>query len=222
MSTASSEPNGELKAARNSSRRPATPTLTLHQRQLLNRLDTLEALTSFLVSRDEQRRDLLWDTADILAAWIAAHNRGGPITPVYRAIAHATGSSTGFIRDLVRTAGTFPPDVRAQYADKGWQFFAECLRDGDPQAAAARYAEMSVREIRDYRRTQKNQPEAPGYTRLSLTLRPDHMETLTRAGLVTVSTVLPDGCQGRVTIVHGPRALVDPAISHTHPAEEDF
>ena len=123
--------------------------LRLPERELLQRLDTLETLASYLMAQDEQRRDLLWAQADILAAWVVARMSGRPVTPLYNAIAQATGSSTRFIRDLVRTASVFPPNICVQYADKTWQWFAECLRDGDPRDAAARYAEMSVREIRD-------------------------------------------------------------------------
>ena len=195
-------------------RRPKSPALGLVDRELLKRLDTLENLASYLIAQDEQRRDLLWTTADILAAWVVARMDGHPVTPLYKAIAQATGSSSRFIRDLVRTAGAFPPEIRSQYADKTWQWFAECLREGDPRDAAARYADMSVREIRDYRRATKTKVE-PGYAHLSLTLRPDHVQELTTIGHVFVSTVLSDGHQARVTITRGEAIVITPPLDET-------
>jgi hypothetical protein len=172
-------------------------------RQRLSWLDTLEALASYLINQDERRQALLWEAADILAAWVASKGNGGPVTPLYRALAQATGWSSRFVRDLVRTATAFPPAVREQYADHSWQWFAECLREGDPLQAAERYADMSVREIRDYRRTRKMKPKEPGYLRLSVTLRPDHVQELNSTGRVTVSAVLPDGYQARVIVARG-------------------
>jgi hypothetical protein len=173
----------------------------------LRDLDTLESLTAYLIDRDEARRDLLWEAADTVAAWIDAHRDGGPVTPLYRAIAHATGWSSRFVRDLARTARAFPPDVRAAFADKSWQWFAECLREGDPLEAAQRYASLSVREIRDYRRSRRQAPPAPGYMTVSITLRPDQVEELEASGRVTVSAVLPDGHAASVSIARGERAV---------------
>lgn len=186
------------------------PDLSAAQRRLLGGLDTLEALASYLISQDERRRELLWETADLLAAWISTHANGGHVTPLYRSLAQATGWSSRFVRDLVRTAAAFPPDARARHADKSWQWFAECLRDGDPQEAAERYADMSVREIRDYRRSRKQRPGEPGYIRLSVTLRPDHVQELEATDKVAVTTVLPSGHEARVTIRRGAPAVREP------------
>jgi hypothetical protein len=177
--------------------------LDASQRRLLATLDTLDALASYLVAQDERRRDLLWATADVLAAWVASHGNGGPVTPLYKALAQATGWSSRFVRDLVRTATAFPPEARARYADKAWQWFAECLREGDPLEAAERYADLSVREIRDYRRTHKQRPQEPGYLRLSMTLRPDHVQELEATDQVAIGTVLPSGHEARVLIRRG-------------------
>ena len=49
----------------------------------------------------------------------------------------------------------------------GW--FAECLREKDPLAACELYAEMSIRQARDFRRTRKQSAKEPGYLRLSVT-----------------------------------------------------
>lgn len=182
----------------------------------LSRLDTLEALASYLIGQEERRQALLWDAADLLAAWVASRGTGGLVTPLYRALAQATGWSTRFVRDLVRTASSFPPPLRERYADHSWQWFAECLREGDPLEAAERYADMSVREIRDYRRTRRMTPPEPGYLRLSVTLRPDHVQELTRTGRVTVSAVLPDGHQAQISVARGaPRVAGTTAATRT-------
>jgi hypothetical protein len=185
--------------------------LSAPQRHLLEKLDTLEALASYIVAQDERRREALWATADILAAWVASRVEDGPVTPLYRALAQATGWSSRFIRDLVRTASAFPPHLRERYADKSWQWFAECLREGDPHEAAERYADMSVREIRDYRRARRQTAREPGYLRLSITLRPDHAQELQATGRVTVTTVLPSGHEARVTVVRGRLAVAPQA-----------
>jgi hypothetical protein len=205
--------------------RTTVPALDASQRHLLATLDTLDALASYLVAQDERRRDLLWATADVLAAWVASRGTGGPVTPLYKALAQATGWSSRFVRDLVRTAMAFPPEARARYADKAWQWFAECLREGDPLETAERYADLSVREIRDYRRTRHHRPQEPGYVRLSVTLRPDHVQELEATGRVGVSAVLPDGHEARVIITRGPRimarALRDPLPRAASPILSD-
>jgi len=185
----------------------APPPLSPYYRGLLQQLDTLESIASYVIGQDERRRALLWETADLLAAWVAQHIRSGPVTPLYKSLAQATGSSSRFVRDLVRTATAFPPELRERHADKAWQWFAECLREGDPMEAAQRYADMSVREIRDYRRTNKHLLKDPSYVRLSVTLRPDHVQQLTESGSVWVSVVLPDGHEARVTITRGRRLM---------------
>lgn len=89
--------------------------VSIPARQLLGSLDTLEALASYVINRDEQRREWLWEDADVLAAWVAKHRNGRPVTPLYKALAQQTGWSTRFVRDLVRTALAFPPELRERY-----------------------------------------------------------------------------------------------------------
>ncbi len=60
-----------------------------------------------------------------------------------------------------------------------------------------------MRETRDYRRVRKHRPQEPGYVRLSVTLRPDHVQELEATGRVCVTTVLSDGHEAWVSTHRG-------------------
>jgi hypothetical protein len=58
---------------------------------------------------------------------------------------------------------------------------------------------MSIGQIKDYRKT-REVPREPGYLRLQLTLRPDHVQDLLGGGRVTLDRALPSGEHVRFTV----------------------
>ena len=71
------------------------------------------------------------------------------------------------------------------------------MREREPQAAAERYASLSIGQIKDLRKT-KQIPREQGYVRLQITIRPDQMTDLLNGHRVTLTRQLPSG--GEVTV----------------------
>jgi hypothetical protein len=53
------------------------------------------------------------------------------------------------VYNLVRVARAFPPEQRDEYADRPWGWFLESVRERHPQAAAERYAGLSIGWIKN-------------------------------------------------------------------------
>ena len=98
-----------------------------------------------------------------------------------------------------RGAQAFPSTLREKYADRPWGWFLECVRERDPQAAAERYAGLSIGQIKDLRKT-KQIPREPGHLRLQITIRPDQVADLMNGQRVTVTRSLPGGEELKVVL----------------------
>ena len=53
------------------------------------------------------------------------------------------------VYNLVRVARAFPPEQRDEYADRPWGRFLESVRKRHLQAAAERYASLSIGQIKN-------------------------------------------------------------------------
>src|SRR5579864_526308 len=91
-----------------------------------------------------------------------------------------------------RVAQAFPSTLREKYADRPWGWFLECMREREPQAAAERYASLSIGQIKDLRKTKQISRE-PGHLRLQIMIRPDQVADLVNGQRVTVTRSLPGG-----------------------------
>jgi hypothetical protein len=166
-------------------------------------LRTLEDLIAYGNDLDDARRASLFEYGDCVAEYITRHANGdaGSATVVgtrCRGIASGSRLSGGFLYNLVRVARAFPPEQRDEYADRPWGWFLECVREREPRAAAERYAELSIGQIKDLRKTRQI-PREPGYVRLQLTLRPDQVTDLLDGQRVTLTRQLPTGEEVVVT-----------------------
>ena len=172
--------------------------------RIRQQLHTLEDLIAYGNELDDARRASLFEYGDCVAEYIARHANGdaGTATVVRtlcRGIASGSRLSGGFLYNLVRVARAFPSELRDEYADRPWGWFLECVRDRDPQAAAERYAGLSIGQIKDLRKT-KQIPREPGYLRLQITIRPDQVADLMNGQRVTVTRSLPGGEELKVVL----------------------
>jgi hypothetical protein len=179
---------------------PASP----QRRSIRRRLHTLEDLIAYGNDLDDARRASLFEYGDLVNEYIAVHANGAGNSPaavrsLCRAIASGSRLSGGFLYNLVRVARAFPLEIREEYADRPWGWFLECVRERDPQAAAERYADMSIGQIKDLRKT-KQIPRESGYVRLQITLRPDQAADLKNGQKVTVTRSLATGEKLKVAL----------------------
>jgi hypothetical protein len=167
------------------------------------RIETLEDLIATLNTLDDARRDALFRHGDLILEYARARGADGADPQALKALcaAIAAGSrlSRGFLYSLARVAAAFPPDLRDLYADKPWAWFLECAREPDPLAAAERYADMSIAQIKDFRRSRPVARE-PGAARLQVTLRADQVADLLSGRPVTVERLLRDETPVLVTV----------------------
>jgi len=174
------------------------------RRSIQRNLHTLEDLIAYGNELDDARRASLFEYGDCLIAYIARYANGNAEAPpavrtLCRGIASGSRLSGGFLYNLVRVARAFPLELRDQYADRPWGWFLECVRERDPRAAADRYADLSIGQIKDLRKT-KQIPREPGYVRLQITLRPDQVESLVQGQHVTLTRSLPTGEEIKVVL----------------------
>jgi len=180
--------------------------VTAHRRSaaLWRQIQTLEDLIAYGNELDDTRRALLFEFGDIIATYAEKRTNGNAssatdLRALCRAVASGSRLSGGFLYNLVRVATAFPPALREAHAEQPWGWFLECVRERDPRAAADRYAGMSIGQIKDFRKT-KGIAREPGYIRLQVTLRPDHVRDLEAGRAVTVDRVLPTGTSVKVTL----------------------
>ena len=172
--------------------------------RIRQQLHTLEDLIAYGNELDDARRASLFEYGDLVNGYIAANANGAGNSPaavrsLCCAVASGSRLSGGFLYNLVRVAGAFPPELRDEYADRPWGWFLECVRERDPRAAAERYAGLSIGQIKDLRKT-KQIPREPGYLRLQITIRPDQVADLMNGQRVTVTRSLPGGEELKVVL----------------------
>lgn len=169
----------------------------MSKNRIHQQLHTLEDLIAYGNDLDDARRASLFEFGDLIGEYVTAHLNGGGESPAAvrsfcRAIASGSRLSGGFLYNLVRVARAFPAELRDEYADRPWGWFLECVRERDPQAAAERYAGLSIGQIKDLRKT-KQIPREPGCVRLQITIRPDQVTDLMNGQRVTITRSLPTG-----------------------------
>jgi hypothetical protein len=174
------------------------------RRSIRRHLHSLEDLIAYGNDLDDARRTSLFEYGDCVAEYIARHANGdvgstAAVRTLCRGIASGSRLSGGFLYNLVRVARAFPPEARDEYADRPWGWFLECVREREPQAAAERYASLSIGQIKDLRKT-KQIPREHGYVRLQITLRPDQVAEIINGQRVTITRLFPTGEEFKVLL----------------------
>lgn len=113
--------------------------------------ETLDELLGNLVELETADHAVRFAQGDAIVEWLGTHRPArGEGGAFWGALASSIRHSSAYVRDLYRVSKTFSKEQRDPEHD--WSWFRECARDKNPVEAMERFADMSVREIRETRR----------------------------------------------------------------------